>query len=268
MGHFHRQGMMFFQRKEHVNDTKIAESVVYLETFFKTTWRASKKLQLIHTDLCGPHRTPSLNGSLYYIVFIDDLTRLTWIFFLKFKSEVADVFWNFKAKVENQSGCKIQTLRSDNGKEYTSNQFKLLCDKAGIEHQLTVPYTPQQNGVSERKNRTIMEMTRCMLHEKHLPKRFWAEAASTAVFLQNRLPSRSVKDKTPYEAWYGHKPSLQFLRIFGCLCFSYIPQVKRDKLDKKAVPGIFIGYSVFSKAYKVYEPQTEKIVVSRDVHFI
>jgi len=178
------------------------------------------------------------------------------------------VFWNFKAKVENQSGCKIQTLRSDNGKEYTSNQFKLLCDKAGIEHQLTVPYTPQQNGVSERKNRTIMEMTRCMLHEKHLPKRFWAEAASTAVFLQNRLPSRSVKDKTPYEAWYGHKPSLQFLRIFGCLCFSYIPQVKRDKLDKKAVPDIFIGYIFFSKAYKVYEPQTEKIVVSRDVHFI
>lgn len=178
------------------------------------------------------------------------------------------MFWNFKVKVENQSGCNIQILRSNNGKEYTSNEFKLVYDKAGIEHQLTPPYTPQQNGVSERKNRNIMEMTRYMLHGKHQSKGFWVEAANTAVFLQNRLPCRSVKDKTPYEAWYGCKPSLEFLRIFGCLCFSYVPQVKRDKLDKKAAAGIFISYSDVSKAYRIYHPQTEKIVMSRDVHFI
>lgn len=116
-----------------------------------------------------------------------------------------------------------------------------------------------------------MEMARYMLHEKHLSKRFWAEAASTAIFfsfLQNRLPCRFVKDKTPYEAWYGRKPSLQFLRIFGCLCFSYVPHIKRDKLDKKVALGIFVGYSNVSKAYRVYQPQTKKIVVSGDVHFI
>jgi len=235
--------------------------------FPNSTWRASQKLQLIHTDVAGPQRTPSLQGSLYYILFIDDFTRMCWIFFLKFKSEVAGVFWKFKKMVENQSGCKIQALRSDNGKEYTSAEFNLFCEEAGITHQLTAPYTPEQNGVSERKNRYVMEMTRCMLHEKELPKQFWAEAANTAVFLQNRLPSKALEDKTPFEAWYGYKPSLSFLKVFGSVCFVHIPQVKRDKLDKKAIPGIFVGYSSVSKAYKVYHPQTGKKTITRDVHF-
>jgi len=191
--------------------------------FPKVTWRATKKLQLIHTNIAGPQRTPSLNGSLYYAIFIDDFSRMCWIFFLKHKSEVAQVFWNFKARVENESGCKIQILRSDNGKEYTSNSFNSFCEEAGIQHQLTAPYTPQQNGVSKRRNKFILEMTRCMLHEKNLPKKFWAEAANTSVFLQNRLLTRAVKDQTPFEAWYGYKPSLNFLKIFGCLCFTFVP---------------------------------------------
>ncbi|CAJ2666383.1 unnamed protein product [Trifolium pratense] len=235
--------------------------------FPKTVWRASQKLQLIHTDVAGPQRTPSLQGSLYFVLFIDDFTRMCWIFFLKFKHEVAGVFVKFKNMVATQSGCKIQFLRSDNGKEYTSTQFNLFCEEAGIVHQLTTPYTPEQNGVSERRNRSIMEMARCMLHEKDLPKQFWAEAANTAVYLQNRLPTKVLKDKTPFEAWYGYKPSLTFLKVFGCVCFAHVPQVKRDKLDKKAIPGIFVGYSSVSKAYKVYHPQSGKMTVSRDVHF-
>jgi len=151
--------------------------------FPNSTWRATEKLQLIHTDVLGPQRTPSLAGSRYYVAFIDDFTRMCWIFFLKFKSEVAGVFQKFKNQVENQSGCKIRVLRSYNGKEYTSAEFNLFCEEAGIEHQLTAPYTPQQNGVSERRNRCVMEMTRSMLHDKELPKNFWAEAASTTVFL-------------------------------------------------------------------------------------
>jgi transposase InsO family protein len=235
--------------------------------FPKTVWRATQKLQLIHTDVAGPQRTPSLQGSLYFVLFIDDFTRMCWIFFLKFKHEVAGVFVKFKNMVETQSGCKIQFVRSDNGKEYTSAQFNLFCEEAGIVHQLTTPYNPEQNGVSERRNRSIMEMVRCMLHGKDLPKQFWAEAANTAVFLQNRLPTKALKDKTPFEAWYGYKPSLTFLKVFGCVCFAHVPQVKRDKLDKKAIPGIFVGYSSVSKAYKVYHPQSGKMTVSRDVHF-
>lgn len=125
--------------------------------------------------------------------------------------------------IENESGCKIQTIRSDSGKEYTSNVFNKFYAEEGIQHQLTAPYSPQQNGVSERRNRFVLEMTRCMLYEKNLPKKFWAEAASTAVYLQNRLLTRAVKDQTPFEAWYGFKPSLNFLRIFGCLCFTHVP---------------------------------------------
>lgn len=124
-----------------------------------------------------------------------------------------------------KAGAKFRFLRSDNGKEYISHQFNLFCEEEGIERQLTAPYTPEQNGVSERRNRFIMEMARCMLHEKNLPKKFWAEAANTTVFLQNRLLMKAVKNQTPFEVWYGYKPPLHFLEIFGCLCFIYIPQV-------------------------------------------
>lgn len=133
---------------------------------------------------------------------------------MRFKSEVAGVFWRFKAWVENQCDFKIQVIRSDNGKEYISDQFNSFCEEAGIEHQLTTPYTPQQNGVSERKNRTIMEMARYMMHEKGLLKKFWAEAANTVVFLLNMLLTKAVQGKTPFEAWYGHKPFCSKLQSF------------------------------------------------------
>jgi len=155
----------------------------------------------------------------------------------------------------------IQALRSDNGKEYTSRQFTMFCEATDIERQLKTPYNPQQNGVSERKNRTIMEMVRCMLHEKGLPKEYWAEVANTAVFLLNRLPTKAVDGKTPFEAWYGYKPFLKKFKVFRCLCFTYVPQIKRDMLDKKAEPGIFVGYSSVSKAYKVFQPSTRKILI-------
>ena len=186
---------------------------------------------------------------------------------MKLKSEVADIFVKFKAWVETQSRYKMQVISSDNGTKYTSEKFNKFSEDAGIEHQLTAPYTPQQNGVVERKNRTIMEMARCLLHDKGLPKKFWAEAVNTAVFLLNRLPTKALQKKTPLEAWYGYKPKLFNLKIFGCLCFSYIHQVKRDKLDKKAEPEIFVSYSSTSKAYKIYSPQSNKVIVSRDVQF-
>jgi hypothetical protein len=221
LGHFHHSGMDYMLKKQLVRGVpSLTEKAIECEAcqfgkqtrkpFPTSSWRANQKLQLIHTDLAGPQRTPSLNGSLYYIVFIDDLTRMCWIYFLRYKSEVAAVFWKFKAHVENQSNSQIQILRSDNGTEYLSNQFQQFCDEAGIEHQLTAPYTPQQNGVSERKNRSIMEMVRCMLHQKELPKKLWAEAASTTVFIQNRLPTRALQNQTPFEAWFGFKPSLDF----------------------------------------------------------
>jgi len=230
-------------------------------------WRATQKLQLIHTDVGGPMNTSSLNGSKYYVAFIDDYSRMCWIYFMKFKAEVANIFGKFKAWIETQSNCKIQVIRSDNRTEYTSEKFNRFCEDAGIEHQLTAPYSPQQNGVVERKNRTVMEMTRCLLHDKGLPKKFWAEAANTSVFLLNRLLTKALQTRTPFEAWFGYKPKLINMKIFGCLCFFYIPQNKRDKLDKKAEVEIFVGYSAVAKAYRIYIPQRNKVIISRDVQF-
>ena len=184
---------------------------------------------------------------------------MCWIFLLKQKSEVAGVFWKFKARVENESACLIQTIRSDNDKEYTLETFNRFCEEAEIEHQLTTPYTSQQNDVSERRNRFIMKMTRCMLHEKDLPKPFWEKTENTIVCLQNRISTKVVKDLTPFEVWYGYKPYLKFLRVFGCLCC--------DKLDKKAEADIFVGYSTISRAYRVFQPHTNRVIVSQDVHF-
>jgi len=137
LGHYHHRGLMLMKSKmmakdfpafdDHISSCRTCHtSKLNRKPFPEATWRATRKLQLIHIDIAGPQRTPSLNGSLYYAVFIDDYSRMCWIFFLKHKSEVAQVFWNFKAKVENESGCKIQALRSDNGKEYTSNAFNVF----------------------------------------------------------------------------------------------------------------------------------------------
>ena len=192
-------------------------------------------MELIYTDVYGPMRTPSHENNRYFILFIDDFSRMTWVYFLKEKSEVFGVFKKFKALAENQSGKRIKVLRSDRGKEYTSREFERFCEDEGIERQLTVAYSPQQNGVSERKNRTIMEMARSMLKEKGLPNTFWAEAVYTAVYILNRCPTKSVKDKTPIEAWNGKKPSAKHLRVFGSICYIHIPDVKRHKLEDKTI---------------------------------
>ncbi|KAG8480143.1 hypothetical protein CXB51_024938 [Gossypium anomalum] len=206
-------------------------------------WRARETLELVHSDICGPMKTPSLNGSKYFLLFIDDLTRFCWTFFLKQKSDVFEAFGKFKAMVENQTGCRIKTLRTNNGAEYLSDRFKRLCEQAGIHHQLTTVYTPQQNGVCERKNRTVMDMARCLLFQSKLPNSFSTEAVNSSVYLLNRLPTYAVKDKTPFEAWHGLKPSVSHLEVFGYVCYVLVPAERRTKLERR------------------------KILVSRDIRF-
>ncbi|GKV03630.1 hypothetical protein SLEP1_g15904 [Rubroshorea leprosula] len=154
------------------------------------------------------------------------------------KSQVFSVFEKFKALVEKQSACQLKTLRSDNDKEYTSSEFDKFYEDASIVHQLIVPYTPQQNGVAERKNKTIMVMARCILYEKKLPMNFWVEAVNTAVYLLNGLPTKAIKGMTPIEVG--------------------------TKLDVKAKPGIFVRYATESKCYRIYNMATKKVIVHRD----
>ncbi|CAJ2633694.1 unnamed protein product [Trifolium pratense] len=229
--------------------------------------RAQKPLELIHTDVCGPIKPRSLGKSNYFLLFIDDFSRKTWVYFLKEKSEVFENFKKFKALVEKESGLVIKAIRSDRGGEFTSNEFLKYCEDNGIRRQLTVPRSPQQNGVAERKNRTILEMARSMLKSKRLPKELWAEAVACAVYLSNRSPTRSVLGKTPQEAWSGRKPGISHLRVFGSIAHVQIPDEKRSKLDEKSEKYIFIGYDANSKGYKLYNPDTGKTIISRNVVF-
>ena len=131
----------------------------------------------------------------------------------------------------------------------------------------TVPYTPQQNGKVERKNRTMMEMARCMIKAKGMPRSFWLEAIICANYVLNRCPTKALQNITPYEAWTGRKPTVQHFKVFGCLAYALIPEHKWGKLDDKAAKCIFVGYSTESKGYRLYHPGTRKIIVSRDVMF-
>lgn len=133
-----------------------------------------------------------------------------------------------------------------------SNEFQTLCEKSGIKRELTAPYSPQQNGVVERRNRTIMEMARAMMQEKQMPKSYWAEASHTAVYVLNRTITKALKGSTPYEVLFHTKPNISHLRIFGSPAYALIPAHQRDKLDNKCIKYIFVGYSDTSKAYKLF----------------
>uniref|UniRef100_A0A2N9ICE2 Integrase catalytic domain-containing protein n=1 Tax=Fagus sylvatica TaxID=28930 RepID=A0A2N9ICE2_FAGSY len=229
--------------------------------------RANKPLQLVHADVCGPIKPSSLGKNNYFLLFIDDFSRKTWIYFLKQKSEVFGAFKKFKAFVEKQSDQEIKALRSDRGGEFTSNEFKEFCETNGIRRPLTVPRSPQQNGVAERKNQSILNMARSMLKSKKMPKELWAEAVDCAVYLSNRCPTRSVQGKTPQQAWSRKKPTVSHLRVFGSIAYMHVPDQERSKLDDKSEKYVFIGYDPSSKGYKLYNPSTKKVIVSRDVEF-
>jgi transposase InsO family protein len=224
-------------------------------------------LEFIHSDVCGPMPSSSISGYVYYVSFIDDYSRKTWIYFLKTKDEVFNKFKEYKALIENLSERKIKTLRSDNGGEYTSKEFVNFCKYVGIKRELTTPYNPQQNGVAERKNRTILEAVKTMIHDQDLPMCLWEEATMVAVYVQNRLSHSALGLKTPEDMFTGKKPEVSHLKIFGCPMFIHIPKEKRNKLDPSGNKGIFVGYCEVSKALRIYIPGQHHIEINRDVTF-
>lgn len=224
-------------------------------------------LELIHSDICGKISPSSIGGANYFLSFIDDATKYVWIYFLKSKNECFETFKNWSILVEKQFQKSIRILRSDNGGEYVSNAFELFLKRSGIRHERTIPKTPQQNAVAERMNRTLVETVRCMLSDSMLSKSFWAEALATAVYVKNRCPATSLKNVTPYEALHGLKPSVSHFKVFGCLCYSHISKDERQKLDSKSIMCVFLGYSSESKAYRVYDLNRKKTILTRDVIF-
>ncbi|KAG8481529.1 hypothetical protein CXB51_026324 [Gossypium anomalum] len=205
--------------------------------FTRGIHNTKETLEYIHSDLWGPSRVPSRGGANYMLTFIDD----------------------FPEKRENR-----KYLRTDNGLEFCSDEFNRLCKSEGIVRHLTVRHTPQQNGVAERMNRTIMEKVRCMLSNANLPKSFWAEAASTACFLINRSPSVAIEKKTPQEVWSGNPANYSDLKIFGCPAYAH---VNNGKLEPRSIKCVILGYKAGVKGYKLWCPENRKVVISRDVVF-
>lgn len=237
-------------------------------TFFaRKSTRKQQKLELVHSDVCGPIEVESLGGSKYFVTFIDDATRKTWVYMLKRKSEVFEIFQKFHAMVERETERKLKCLRSDNGGEYTSAEFKNYCSQHGIRHEKTVPRTPQHNGVAERMNRTIVEKVRCMLKMSNLPKTFWGEAVNCAVYLINRAPSVPLDFDIPERAWRGSDPTYSHLKVFGCKAYMHVSNEQRLKLDSKTNPCVFVGYGDEEYGFRLYDPEKKKTIRSRDVIF-
>lgn len=211
----------------------------------------------------------SLGGSRYFVTFIDDSSRYTETVMLRKRSDVLKAFRNYKRRVENQTVCGlcIKKLRTDNGREYLSNDFKKFLEDEGIARQLSMEYTPQQNGVAKRANRTIVEMARCMLQQSGLPQSLWAEAVNTATFIRNRCPTKCLDNKTPFEAWTNEKPYVGFLRIFESKVIALIKGQNRGKFHRKGNEYVLVGYSDEAKAYRLWKPRTKTVIKSRDVKF-
>jgi Integrase core domain len=212
--------------------------------------------ELVYSNVWGPAPIISYNDYRYYVIFIDDFSKITWLYLMKNKSEVFSHFVTFTNLVETQYNKKIKILCTDNGTEFINQSFLNFINSKGIIHQTSCVYTPQQNGISERKNRHLLEMTRALLFQNNVPKFFWSEAVLTAAYLINRLPSVNLKFKSPLEILYGRKINIDHLRVFGCIC--YVHKNKVDKLDYTSTKEIFLGYSIFKKGYKCYDPKGKK----------
>ena len=222
----------------------------------KTFSSIESPLDLLHMDLFGPVSTPSISGKKYTLVIVDEYSRFTWVFFLKAKSEAAEEIINFIKKAEIKYKTPVRQLRSDNGTEFKNVTLNSFCDEKGISQCYSAARTPQQNGVAERRNRTLIEAARSMIAQAGIHPWFWADAVHTACFTQNRSLIVKRHQMTAYEVLKGRKPEIGFLRMFGSPCFILNQKDHLGKFDEKSDDGIFLGYSTTMKAYRVYNKRT------------
>jgi transposase InsO family protein len=233
----------------------------------KAPRRSTEVLQLIHGDICGPITPPTPSGNRYFLLLVDDYSRYMWIALLPSKDAAAAAIKNIQAAAERKSGKKLLALRTDRGGEFAATDFTNYCAQLGVRRELTAPYTPQQNGVVERRNQSVVGMARSILKAKALPSVFWGEAVVTAVYLQNRSSCKGIGGKTPYELWTGSAPAVHHLRTFGCIAHVKVTTPHQKKLDDRSRRMIFVGYEPGSKAYRAYDPLTRRVHISRDILF-
>ncbi|GJX96077.1 retrovirus-related pol polyprotein from transposon TNT 1-94 [Tanacetum coccineum] len=228
---------------------------------------SKQRLHLLHMDLCGPMRIASINGKRYVLVIVDDYSRYTWVVFLRSKDEAPEEIKNFLKRITVLLQAPVIIVRTDNGTEFKNQVLQEYFKSNGITHQASSVCTPQQNGVVERRNRTLVEAARTMLIFSRAPLFLWAEAIATACYTQNRSIIHRRFDKTPYELINGRKPDISFLHVFGALCYPKNDREDIGKLGAKGDIGFFIGYSANSCAYRVYNRRTKKIMETMNVTF-
>ncbi|GJR96805.1 putative ribonuclease H-like domain-containing protein [Tanacetum coccineum] len=225
-------------------------------------------LHTLHMDLFGPTSVKSINHASYCLVITDDCTRFSWVFFLASKDETSGILQTFIRQIENQLSHRVKIIRSDNGTEFKNRDMLEFCGNKGIKQEYSTARTPQQNGVAERMNRTLIEAARTMLADSLLPTTFWAEAVSTACYIFNRVRVTKPQNKTPYELLFGHKPIISYIRPFGCHVTILDTLSVLGKFDGKSDEGFLVGYSLNSKAYRVYNLVTKRVEVNLHVNFL
>ena len=275
LGHMSQKGIQILKQQGLLGNGPMAElkfcstcilGKQHREKFPKGAHLVKACLDYIHADLWGPAKEATFGGNRYFLSIIDDFSRKVWVYLLKSKDQTLESFKTWKTLVENQVDRKVKCLRTDNGLEFCNTAFDNFCKENGILRHRTVPYTPQQNGVAERMNRTLLEKLRCILFTSGLPKSFWGEVLCSAVYLVNRSPSSAINFKCPEEKWIGRKPNLSHLKVVGCEAYCHKPE---GKLDPRSIRGVMLGYQEGSKGYRVWDKNSIgiKVIVSRDVIF-
>ncbi|GJZ27666.1 retrovirus-related pol polyprotein from transposon TNT 1-94 [Tanacetum coccineum] len=226
-----------------------------------------EKLYLLHMDLCGPMRVASVNGKKYILVIVDDYSRFTWVKCLRSKDEAPDFIIKFLKMIQVRLKVPVRRIRTDNGTEFVNQTLREYYEKVGISHETSVARSPQQNGVVERRNRTLIEAARTMLIYAKALLFLWAEAVATACYTQNRSIIRLRHGKTPYELLHDKLPDLSFFHVFGALCYPTNDSENLGKLQPKADIGIFIGYAPTKKAFRIYNRRTRRIIETIHVDF-
>ena len=239
------------------------------ETMTGTREKAQNLLECIHSDVCGPMQTMAISGERYFATFVDEASGRIAVTLLTNKHQVLENFAIYRRRAEKDTGKNIKKLRTDGGGEYVNKKFTAYLEEAGIAKITTPAYTPAQNGLAERTNRTLMEGARCMLIDSGLGNEFWGLAVLAMAHILNRMPSRMHAGRSPIEIWTGSKPTIGYLRVFGCSAHVLIPAETRRKLDRKSASCIFIGYAENqgTRVYKLFNEQTRKEITSRDVVF-
>ena len=253
------------------NENNFCENCVvgkhHRKPFTESKMRAKVCGELIHFDLVGPMSEQSYGGANHLAVFTDDYSGMVVVTPIKQKSDIVEcielLITEYKA-----AGHSVLRMRSDNAKEFTGQDMVAVMRKYSVKHEYSTPYVPQQNGRSERQNRTIIEMARTMLNAASLPTRLWGEACRTAAHIRNLIPLKRLDGKTPSEVFHRKKPDVSYLRVYGSECYVYVEKHRRNKFDAKSKKMVLVGYERGSKAYRLWERGTRRVIVSRDVHIV